>query len=71
MTTIAEGRRALAQLATRNPRDAKLYETVSASLESIGDRLKAVESKLREKDGPASAHHLVAKRLRRRAGIVK
>jgi len=69
MTTIAEGRKALGQLAKRNPRDAKLYETVSASLESIGDRLKAVESKL--KDGPASAHHLVAKRLQRRAGIVK
>ena len=71
MTTIAEGRKALGQLAKRNPRDAKLYETVSAALDSIGERLKTIESKLREKEGPVSAHHLVAKRLQRRAGIVK
>ena len=69
MTSIAEGRKALAQLAKRNPRDAKLYETVAAALESIGDRLKVVENKLRKKDGPTSAHHRTAKRLQRWAGI--
>ena len=50
MPAIAEARRALEELAKRNPRDRELYMALSKALDALGRRLAEVEHKLREKD---------------------
>jgi hypothetical protein len=54
MTTIADAQRTLDQLAKRNPRDAELYVTLSKFLETLDQRLRAVEDK-RDRHGHREA----------------